>query len=283
MQPFGTFPAHALQGLTLPLVVLAVLGIGATAGAACALAGARSRCSIVPGTLYRVDELAQRGQRGPPAVLPRRRRARRAALPRRARRSPAACSRPVYTGLLVPAYTGRETWVGAGSWTPDFRAREQAAEQLFSGALDAGARRRRWCAARARASCSRTATAARTSRRLRRARRRAAAALRLRDGVGGARMRRRRRAVVALAGPTALAFFSGGYFDEARLWAALAACVLLVRRGDRLAAAALAVGVGRARRARPAGRLGVAVGGLGAARGRRDRRRAAGARSTRSR
>jgi hypothetical protein len=39
---------------------------------------------------------------------------------------------------------------------------------------------------------------------------------------------RRAAAVVALAAPTALAFFSGGYFDEARLWAGLAACALLV-------------------------------------------------------
>ena len=39
---------------------------------------------------------------------------------------------------------------------------------------------------------------------------------------------RRAAALVALAGPTALAFFSGGYFDEPRLWAGLAACALLV-------------------------------------------------------
>ena len=39
---------------------------------------------------------------------------------------------------------------------------------------------------------------------------------------------RRVAAVVALLAPTALAFFSGGYFDEARLWAAIAACALLV-------------------------------------------------------
>jgi len=42
---------------------------------------------------------------------------------------------------------------------------------------------------------------------------------------------RRVAAVVALAGPTALAFFSGGYFDEARLWAGIAACALLVVAG----------------------------------------------------
>jgi hypothetical protein len=38
---------------------------------------------------------------------------------------------------------------------------------------------------------------------------------------------RRVAAAIALAGPTALAFFSGGYFDEPRLWAGLGACALL--------------------------------------------------------
>ena len=35
----------------------------------------------------------------------------------------------------MPAYTGRQTWVGAGSWTPHFEARRIAAEKLFSGKL----------------------------------------------------------------------------------------------------------------------------------------------------
>jgi hypothetical protein len=42
---------------------------------------------------------------------------------------------PVYSGLLVPAYTGRHTWVGAGSWTPHFEARRAATERLFAGRL----------------------------------------------------------------------------------------------------------------------------------------------------
>ena len=46
---------------------------------------------------------------------------------------------PVYSGLLVPAYTGRETWVGAGSWTPDFEHRRLAAERLFAGRMDRAA------------------------------------------------------------------------------------------------------------------------------------------------
>jgi len=39
---------------------------------------------------------------------------------------------------------------------------------------------------------------------------------------------RRVAAAIALAGPTALAFFSGGFFDEPRLWAGIAACALLL-------------------------------------------------------
>ncbi|MEA2147285.1 MAG: hypothetical protein QOG59_2872, partial [Solirubrobacteraceae bacterium] len=34
--------------------------------------------------------------------------------------------------------------------------------------------------------------------------------------------------VAVLAGPAALAFFSGGYFDEARAWAGLSAWALAV-------------------------------------------------------
>ncbi len=45
---------------------------------------------------------------------------------------------PVYSGIAVPAYTGRETWIGAGSWTPDQPQRARAAEALFGGGLDAG-------------------------------------------------------------------------------------------------------------------------------------------------
>jgi hypothetical protein len=42
---------------------------------------------------------------------------------------------PVYSGIVVPAYTGRETYIGAGSWTPDFDLRRQQTEALFAGEL----------------------------------------------------------------------------------------------------------------------------------------------------
>jgi hypothetical protein len=43
---------------------------------------------------------------------------------------------PVYSGIVVPAYTGKETWIGAGSWTPDFDERRDRTEALFAGELD---------------------------------------------------------------------------------------------------------------------------------------------------
>ena len=131
-QPFGTFPAHALQGITLPLVTLAFLGIGATAGRAW-LIGALVLL-IVPGTVYRVDELrkAVNAGRQPFFLTDGEYRAL-----KYLDRAPAkgGVLAPVYTGLLVPAWTQRETWVGAGSWTPGFDARVQEAEQLFSARI----------------------------------------------------------------------------------------------------------------------------------------------------
>ena len=38
-------------------------------------------------------------------------------------REPGGVLTPVYSGILLPAYTGRETYIGAGSWTPDFEER----------------------------------------------------------------------------------------------------------------------------------------------------------------
>jgi len=139
VQPFGTFPAHALQGLTLPLVVLAFLG-----------AGARLRpwvlaavlvVMIVPGSVHRAVSLRDEVARGrQPFFLTDGERAALAWLDRAPDRGGVLA--PAYSGPLVPAYTGRETWIGAGSWTPDYTRRSQLAERLFEGAVDrAGAQR----------------------------------------------------------------------------------------------------------------------------------------------
>jgi hypothetical protein len=140
-QPFGTFPFHAFQGLTPPLVVLGALALRSwlverpvrllpAAAAVVVLAAV--------GTAYRVASLADAVHVGrqPFTLTAGERAALRHldALP-----GPGGVLAPVYTGIAVPAYTGRETWIGAGSWTPDQPARAAAAEALFAGRLDAAA------------------------------------------------------------------------------------------------------------------------------------------------
>ena len=56
-----------------------------------------------------------------------------------------------------------------------------------------------------------------------------------------------------LAGPTVLAFFAGGYFEQPLLWAGLLACVLVA-----VAAVSVRAGLPRGRAA------GLAIGGLAA-------------------
>ena len=141
--PLGTFPFHALQGLTLPLVVLGVLAWRRHLRdrplpllAALALAF----LLIVPGTAYRIDNIRAAVSVGrQPDFLTTGEHDALGAL----QRNPAkgGVLTPVYLGLLVPAYTGRETWVGAGSWTPDLVARQQQVEDLFAGKLSPAAAR----------------------------------------------------------------------------------------------------------------------------------------------
>jgi hypothetical protein len=143
-QPAGTFPFHAFQGLTLPLVVLAAVGVRARLGSRplpLAPALAAAALLIVPGIAYRADQMRDAivAERQPHVLtadehdaltyldeLP----------------EEGGVLTPVYSGLLVPAYTGRETWIGAGSWTPHFAERERLTEALFAGRLDARAAER---------------------------------------------------------------------------------------------------------------------------------------------
>jgi hypothetical protein len=138
-QPFGTFPAHAFQGLALPLAVLALVavrhGLGVRPLPAVAT-GLVVALLVVPGLLYRSDELRGALDAGRQAFYLTD--GERDAL-RYMEASPQAGGvlTPVYTGVVVPAYTGRETWVGAGSWTPDQPLRTEIADRLFAG--DVGA------------------------------------------------------------------------------------------------------------------------------------------------
>jgi hypothetical protein len=136
-QPAGTFPFHALQGLALPLTVLALLALRERLGGARlpALVVAFGALLVVPGTIYEGDQMRSAVNKGfQPHFLEADEHDALRHLDERP--EPGGVLAPVYSGLLVPAYTGRETWVGAGSWTPGFEERRVEAEELFAGRLD---------------------------------------------------------------------------------------------------------------------------------------------------
>jgi hypothetical protein len=139
LQPAGTFPAHAFQGMLLPLVVLALLGVRSRLGerplplvpvlAVVALL-------VIPGTLYQVDNMRGAINKGLQAHFLKD--GEHDALTwLDADHESGGVLAPVYIGTVVPAYTGRETYIGAGSWTPDFAARRDLSESLFNGQLNA--------------------------------------------------------------------------------------------------------------------------------------------------
>lgn len=127
------FPYHALQGISIPLAVLATRGFArlrlpALAGAACIVA------LTVPGIAHVAENLSASLSSGvAPYILDD---GENAALEYLA-------DAPVEGGVLartylggsVPALTGRDTWVGHFTWTPDFDQRAAIAEDLFAGRL----------------------------------------------------------------------------------------------------------------------------------------------------
>jgi hypothetical protein len=139
--PVGTFPFHALQGLALPLAVLAVIGVRSRLGdrplpAVAAVAAAA--LLIVPGTIHLAKQMRDAVDRGNQAhyLTPGEHDAL-AYLDRDP--EPGGVLAPDYIGTVVPAYTGRATWVGAGSWTRDFIARRGRVDRLFAGGFTRGA------------------------------------------------------------------------------------------------------------------------------------------------
>jgi hypothetical protein len=145
----GQFPFHALQGISIPLAVLAVRGwrrLRARSG----LAGGRLPGVLglacvglltLPGMAFQLDTFRTNVEHpyapywltnGENAAL------------RYLQRSPGhggVLSR-YYLGMTVPAFTGRSTWVGHYVWTPQFSIRVSAAEGLFNGALPPASARR---------------------------------------------------------------------------------------------------------------------------------------------
>jgi len=138
----GTFPIHALQGLSVPFAVLAVKGARRVS-----LGAARSRTVLGAVVVIALSgwgvehQLAASRHIGEPTLVGGsqpfyvKTGEERALEYLAADPAKGAVLSTVYLGEIVPAETGRRTWVGIASWTPNFGRRVLLADQLFRGEL----------------------------------------------------------------------------------------------------------------------------------------------------
>lgn len=138
LQPGGTFPYHSLQGLALPLAVLAVQGVVSVPRLRVSLRPAVIVALLfvmcVPGFAHKLEVAANNVHAGadPYFIFPDEQKAL-SALEEDTRSGGVLA--PLYAGFMIPYTTGRETYVGALSWSPDFRSRRTKADALFEGRL----------------------------------------------------------------------------------------------------------------------------------------------------
>jgi hypothetical protein len=130
-----SFRQHALEGASLPLAILAVRGLAFVPYRAIALWGFVALVTI-PGAIYMVDwfrDTVRAGgqvrylQPGESAAL---------RYLHQSGESGGVLTNANF-GTLVPAATGRQSWVGHPSWTRDYAARAREVEELFAGRLPA--------------------------------------------------------------------------------------------------------------------------------------------------
>lgn len=124
---------HALDGLSLPLAILAVRGWHRLALPR-VLAPAAILVATVPGLVWVVQQLVSTNQQH----FFTRGEARAFAFLERARRPGAVLAPAMPLGQAVPAFTGRQTYVGHYYWTPAYNARAAQADALFDGRLSTG-------------------------------------------------------------------------------------------------------------------------------------------------
>lgn len=133
--PVGTFPYHAFQGLTLPLAILAVIGVlSVWQRPRPALVLAAVALLTLPGLAHKLEVVKTSVEAGgdPFYVFPGEVEALEA-LERDER--PGGVLSATYAGYMVPYRTGRETWIGPFSWTPDWKERQRKADGLFEGRI----------------------------------------------------------------------------------------------------------------------------------------------------
>ncbi|MEA2397185.1 MAG: hypothetical protein QOK25_741, partial [Thermoleophilaceae bacterium] len=123
--------SHGLNGLSLPLAVLAVRGFTrlrlpqvATLAAVAAL--------MLPGIVYVIRSARPSGS-GTPRFLSRDET--RALGSLASTGPPGPVLAPYELGTSVPAFTGRSTWIGHAAWTPDWALRFARTNALFYGRM----------------------------------------------------------------------------------------------------------------------------------------------------
>jgi hypothetical protein len=141
----GRYAPHAFRALSIPLAVLAVVGLAGLrlprSRAVVAAATVWIGLLVVPGTLDRLDDFRERAStNGQPYFLQRGERAALDYLDRDP--TPGSVLAPVAMGQIIPAETGRRTNVGNIFWTPDFLRRRLFTDIFFRGRLDAAGSQR---------------------------------------------------------------------------------------------------------------------------------------------
>jgi hypothetical protein len=138
-QPFGTFPYHALQGLTLPLSVLSVQAFTTHRPKwLCQpqpwLIVVTLFLLIVPGTVHKVNLVRESIHKvSYPYYL--------FSGEQQALRFLESDARPggvladSYGGLLIPPFSGREAYLGPFSWTPNWQTKANQSGRFFAGQM----------------------------------------------------------------------------------------------------------------------------------------------------
>jgi hypothetical protein len=133
------FAYHALQGITIPLAVLAVGGWPrlvrlAQPLTATWLTTALVLIAIVPGAAYQLKTFRDSERSGAaPYTLGTDDHDALVYLDRAGGAGGVLARDEI--GMAVPAFTGRRTWVGEWTWTPDFARRVALAGRLMSGQM----------------------------------------------------------------------------------------------------------------------------------------------------
>jgi hypothetical protein len=141
LAPIGTFPYHAFQGLAVPLGILAVQGVVSVWPHPKPLVVAAALAVMtVPGFIHKVQVSANSIHTAgdPFFVFPDEVRALKSleSDPR-----PGGVLGASYAGYMIPYRTGRESYTGPFSWTPNWTKRVLLANGLFAGTLRGAAAR----------------------------------------------------------------------------------------------------------------------------------------------